>query len=207
MVPDRAGRDLFTVRPPWASVPASVRERLTDLVGSPTIGWIDVHGGMSPGPAARLILADGRRVFVKGGSAMVGPRSHRLHVREAEVLGRLPPTVPAARLLAVVRTREWIVLATTCVDGRSTGTPWTAAAVRAVADACAQVAAHPAPASAPGYTDRYEGLDGWASLASGRSTTGLDAWDARHAESFAELTTGWRDWIGGDSLVHHETIR
>jgi hypothetical protein len=46
--------------------PASVRDRLTDLVGSPVTGWTDLHGGMSPGPAARLTLGDGRRVFVKG---------------------------------------------------------------------------------------------------------------------------------------------
>lgn len=204
MAPDRTGPDLFTARPSWASVPGSVRQRLTDVLGSPTIGWTDLHGGMSPGPAARLTLADGRRVFVKGGSATVGPRSHRLHVREAEVLGCLPPTVPAAQLLAVVRTREWIVLATTWVDGPSTGAPWTAPAVRAVADACALVAAHPAPPSMPRCADRYEGLDGWASLASGQPTTDLDAWDTRHAERLAELATGWREWIDGGSLAHHD---
>ncbi len=222
MPPDRPGPDLFTVRPSWASVPASVRDRLTDLVGSPTIGWTDLHGGMSPGPAARLTLADGRRAFAKGGSAIVSSRSHRLHLREAEVLGGLAPTVPAPRLLAVVRTREWIVLATTWVDGPSTGAPWTSAAVGAVAAACAQVAAHPAPASTPRCADRYEGLDGWASLASGEPSADVghckarddwkardgwtvrDAWEARHAERFADLATGWREWIGGDSLVHHD---
>ena len=44
------------------------------------------------------------------------------------------------------------------------------AAVRAVADACAQVAAHPAPPSTPRCADRYDGLDGWASLASGEAS-------------------------------------
>jgi hypothetical protein len=222
MPPEGTGRDLFTVRPSWASVPTSVRDRLTDLVGSPAIGSTDLHGGMSPGPAARLTLADGRRVFVKGGSAIVSSRSHRLHVQEAEVLGGLAPTVPAARLLGVVRTHEWIVLATTWIDGPSTGAPWTSPAVRAVAEACAQIATHPAPPLTLRCADRYAGLDGWASLASGGPGAGVgswktrdardarhgwiagDAWEARHAERFAELATGWRDWIGGDSLAHHD---
>ena len=126
------------------------------------------------------------------------------------MLGGLAPTVPAAPLLAVVRTREWIVLATTWVDGSSAGAPWTGPAIRAVAEACAQIAAHPAPASTPRCADHYAGLDGWASLASGERSAGVglgkarDAWEARHAERFAELATGWRDWIGGDSLVHHD---
>ena len=191
-------------------MPASVRDRLTDVIGSPTIGWTDLHGGMSPGPAARLSLGDGRRVFVKGGSAIVSSRSHRLHVREAEVLAGLAPTVPAARLLAVVRTGEWIVLATTWVDGSSTGALWTEPSIRSVAEACAQVAAHPAPASTSPCADRYDGLDGWASLAAGEPSADVglgrapDAWETRHAERFAEFATGWRDWISGDSLVHHD---
>ena len=121
------------------------------------------------------------------------------------MLDRLPPTVPAPRLLAVARTSEWIVLATTWVDGPTAGAPWTESAVRAVADACERVAAHPALASTPRFADRYNGMDGWASLAASHPTGDhLDAWESRHVEQFADATARWRDWIDCDSLVHHD---
>jgi hypothetical protein len=184
-------RDAFTARPSWSTVPAPVRARLTELIGSPTVSWLDLHGGISPGPAARLTLADGRCVFVKGGSAPVGPRSHQLHVMEADVLAGLPPTVPAARLLAVARTSDWIVLATTWIDGPTAGEPWTESAVRAVAEACELVAAHPAAASTPGF-DRYDGHVGGPGHAT-EAAMRLLATEPSEASRFVVAVAGmWR---------------
>jgi hypothetical protein len=53
----------FTPRAPWAETPEPVR--IAVALGAAIAGHTDLHGGMSPGPAAGLRLAVGRQVFVK----------------------------------------------------------------------------------------------------------------------------------------------
>ncbi|MCC3772865.1 hypothetical protein K6I34_006802, partial [Streptomyces sp. UNOC14_S4] len=57
------------LRRPWTEVPAHLRAALEETLGSPVTTAVTRAGGFSPGVAARLELADGRRVFVKA----VGP--------------------------------------------------------------------------------------------------------------------------------------
>ena len=50
----------FTERPSWATAPGAVRRRVETICASPVSHSADIHGGMSPGPAAILSLADAR---------------------------------------------------------------------------------------------------------------------------------------------------
>ncbi|HEX2773647.1 MAG TPA: hypothetical protein VHN18_14620, partial [Micromonosporaceae bacterium] len=93
---------IFPVRPSWSQAPSDLRRRVSGALGTNEVGVLDVRGGMSPGPAGVLLLADGSHAFVKAVSAEVNPQSHELYQWEAAILAHLPATVPAPRLLAVV---------------------------------------------------------------------------------------------------------
>ena len=75
----------FTRRLPWASLDVTVRavveETVLASVGSAIQDARDVHGGMSPGPAAVLTTADGQQVFVKITSSELNERSYELYGR------------------------------------------------------------------------------------------------------------------------------
>jgi hypothetical protein len=82
--------------------------------------------GFSPGAAARLRTAAGRRVFVKA----AGPEPNELtpiaHRREAKVAAALPDEAPVPRLLRSHDEGEggWVVLVFEDVEGRNPTVPW-----------------------------------------------------------------------------------
>lgn len=61
-----AGMALREAKPGWREVPAAVRARTGELLGSPVARAARVYGGYAPSATFRLRLADGRRAFFKG---------------------------------------------------------------------------------------------------------------------------------------------
>jgi hypothetical protein len=74
----------------WQEMPERVRGGVVERVGACVVEAESQEGGFSPGVAARLLLDDGRRVFVKA----VGPRPNleapSVHRRESMVAVRDP---------------------------------------------------------------------------------------------------------------------
>jgi aminoglycoside phosphotransferase (APT) family kinase protein len=192
----------FTTRPPWQTVPTRLASAVQECVGSPIIAFCDVHGGMTPGPAATLSLGNGASVFVKATSRKVNPRSYELYQQEAAVLRAMPAQVPAARLRAAIELDDWIALVTDRVPGNVAGPPWTAASIAAVATACTATASMTAPAGVPPVLARLPDLDGWAKLAA--QPRDLTGWETRHVDRLAAATSGWRTWTGGRMLTHQD---
>lgn len=190
----------FTPRAPWADTPPPVRAAVERSLGSPITGHTDLHGGMSPGPAAGLRLADGRRVFVKAVSARVRAHNHAMILQESAILDALPPTVPAPRRLATVEHGPWVAMATTWAPGAAT-TAWTDTSIAAVARACRTASAHRAPALLPPVAERIFHFDGWSRLAA--TDTG-DDWEKAYAGPAATMVAGWQRWTAGDALVHRD---
>ncbi|MBB4752897.1 phosphotransferase [Actinoplanes lobatus] len=164
------------------------------------VGHTDLHGGMSPGPAAGLRLADGRRVFVKAVSAEVRAHNHRMIAQESAVLDVLPMSVPAPRRLATVEHGPWIAMATTWAAGE-TAELWTDASIAAVAEACRTASGHPAPGALPPVAERVFDFDGWARLL---EIGPGGVWEAAYVEPAAEVVAGWERWTAGDALVHRD---
>lgn len=177
-----------------------LRAAVSEALGSAIVGHRDLHGGMSPGPAAALELADGRRVFAKAISSEVRAHNHMLLHRESAVLDALPKTVPAARRLATVEWGSWVALVTTWVDGTFNG-PWTDESIKAVVRACRIVGEHRAPNVLRPVVERIFDFDGWERvLALGPA----DDWEAEYAGRAAEVVAGWERWTSGDALVHRD---
>jgi aminoglycoside phosphotransferase (APT) family kinase protein len=198
----------FTPRLPWTSLDATVRaaveEAVRARVGSSIQAARDVHGGMSPGPAAVLTTTDGHQVFVKITSSELNQRSFQLYADEIAAYHALAHlTLPMPELLSVVEHGAWIGLVLTAARGVVPGPPWDAYAVDDVAGACRQVGTVQAPEGLPAVLERLPSLDGWEALASGEDRP-LDEWQAVYASPCADLVRGWRSWTAGRTLAHND---
>jgi hypothetical protein len=95
------------VRLDWPGLPAEVRAAVEAACGAPVTAAQTQPGGFSPGAAARIRCADGRRWFVKAVSAEVNEDSPKMHRREARVLTALDPLIAAGQSRHRGCTRSW----------------------------------------------------------------------------------------------------
>ena len=83
----------------WTDLPRRVRSEVERWLGSEIVSAVTQPTGFSPGVAARLTAADGRRVFAKA----VGPEPNAdapaFHRREIGIAASLPDAAPSPRLL------------------------------------------------------------------------------------------------------------
>lgn len=196
----------------WHDLPAAVRDRIGEVLGSPVVGAVSQAGGYSPGSADRVVTTDGRRAFVKAASPAVNSDTPTIHRREGAITARLPAAVPAPALIGVVDDGEWIALVLEDVEARHPSTPWRARELAAVFDALQQVAAVDLPADVP-VVDLADAvardtLARWRALdpdAIPALPGGLDAWvRTRHHELTDAAAQAVAD-VRGDRLVHFDT--
>jgi Ser/Thr protein kinase RdoA (MazF antagonist) len=176
-----------------------MRRRVVDAVTQP--------GGFSPGLAARLVLEDGRRVFLKAVHEATNPDTPDIHRREARIVAALPPSAPAPRLLWTYDAGGWVALCFEDVDGRHPYEPWTEDDLALVVDALRQMADDLTPAPIdPGDTaaDGFRHtINGWQ-IARQRGETRLDDWALRHLDRLAELEAAAPQASAGDTLLHFD---
>ncbi len=106
------------VRMAYASVPAAVRRWVDDCLGSRVVQARTQRGGMSPGCAARLVAADGRRAFVKAVGPELNPQTPDLFRHEARVLSVLAAVPYRPGLLGTHDDGDWVGLLLEDVDGQ-----------------------------------------------------------------------------------------
>ncbi len=99
------------------AVPSRVRSWLEAELGGRIGSAVTQVGGMSPGPAARIVLDSGERFFVKAVGAELNPRTPRLFRHELAVLRVLPAVDYRASLVAAYDDGEWVALVLDDVDG------------------------------------------------------------------------------------------
>jgi hypothetical protein len=91
----------------WGAAPAWLREEVEARLGARVAGAVTQAGGFSPGVAARLRLADGRRVFVKAVGPepnLDSPAAHRAEARNPEASFATHPAPAGADPRAVTTT-------------------------------------------------------------------------------------------------------
>ena len=134
----------------WADMPPRVRDAVDRRLGSPVVGAVTQPTGFSPGVAARLTTADGRRYFAKAVGPEPNADSPEFHRREIAIAASLPASTPAPRLLwsydegplrnrlaregghpsptpvdARLRGQDgWVLLVFEDIDGRHPAQPW-----------------------------------------------------------------------------------
>ncbi|HEV2087587.1 MAG TPA: aminoglycoside phosphotransferase family protein [Cryptosporangiaceae bacterium] len=192
----------------WAGLPELVRRGLEGLLGGGVVEAVSQPGGFTPGLASRLVLGDGRRVFVKA----TGPDPHTYAPeklrREARIAGLLPPTLPAPRLMGIYDDGSWIAVVFEDVDGTPPAQPWHRDELDRVLAAVAAFGriADPSPVPAPPLVEDWAAdLVGWRLLAGmpvSACPDGIDPWAWRHLDRLAALESGWPDAAAGEALLH-----
>jgi aminoglycoside phosphotransferase (APT) family kinase protein len=187
-----------------------VRTEVERACGATVVEATTAPGGFSPGLAARIGCADGRRWFVKAASAQANPDTPRLHRQEARILGDLDPLImsgrlPAPRLRATVEHGSWFALILDDIDGQHPTLPWQddeAGQVLGALDKLADVLT-PAPIAAPAI-GQYLGADftGWRILAQTPGDERLDPWSRARLADLAAVEATWAAHASGTTLLH-----
>ncbi len=196
-------------RRPWDALPEAVRSAIHELLAGEVVEATSQTGGFSPGVAARVRLADGRRAFVKAVCEDWNPDSPGMLRREAAVASVLPQAAPAPRFLGRVDVAGFVALAFEDIDGRQPAIPWRPDELRAVLAAVDRLARAltPSPVAIDSLADAHaDTFGGFAELrderAQGRGGATLDPWVDRHLDRLAGMEEEWATAGAGESLIH-----
>jgi aminoglycoside phosphotransferase (APT) family kinase protein len=196
-------------RRPWTALPGAVRAAVQEYLGARVVEAVTQPGGFSPGVAARLGTADGRRAFIKAVGPEPNPDSPGIHRAEARIAAALPASAPVPRLLWSYDDGEWVALLFEDVEGRLPTLPWQPDQLRRVLEAVAElaVALTPTPVAAPPVDERMgDNFHGWRRLAGdqvdGRLLASVDGWARSRLDQLAELEDGWGRAAAGATLLH-----
>jgi hypothetical protein len=187
-------------------IPVRVRAAIEEILGSPVVTADSQPGGFSPGLAARLVLADGRRAFAKAVGVERNPDAPGFHRREIEVLGALPPDLPVPRLLGSYDDGSWVALVVEDVAGEAPAEPWRADELAGVVEAMAKLADRltPSPIEVrPVATFDEKLFRGWRTLAANPAAAApLGPAVCARLDELAAIEASWTAAAAGDSLVH-----
>jgi aminoglycoside phosphotransferase (APT) family kinase protein len=194
----------------WAELPEHVRGELEHRLESTVAEAVTQAGGFSPGVAARLRLADGRRVFVKAVSPSINPHSPGMHRREARIAASLPASVPTPRLLDVSDDGDWIALIFEDVEGTSPSTPWRRDQLDRVLAAVTQLTSllTPTPITVEPVSElMLDVFTGWHRLAAAAESgddglQGVDPWIRRHLADLVAIEQAAARATDGTTLLH-----
>jgi aminoglycoside phosphotransferase len=190
----------------WDELPTRVRSGVQSMLGAPVVAATSQPGGFSPGVAARLRLADGRRAFVKAVSAARNPDSPGMHRREAAMLAALPDAISAPRLYGCYDDGDWVALAQQDLDGGMPAIPWRAGELTRVLAAMHELAEQltPSPIDAGPVGARLaDRFDRWRWLAERPDAgVGLPAWARDNVDRLAALESQWIPAAAGTTLLH-----
>jgi aminoglycoside phosphotransferase (APT) family kinase protein len=196
----------------WEQLPASIRHALEARLGSTVTESVTQPGGFSPGVAARIRLADGRRVFLKAIGSRPNPDSPHMHRREARIAAALPTSVPTPRLLSSYDDGDWVAMVFEDVDGWTPVTPWRPDELSRVLDAITQLVESltPSPIVVETIAERlHEPFQGWRTLQSAARNkrddlSGVPDWARRNLEQLALVESEWEAASAGETLVHFD---
>ncbi|MGW6058079.1 aminoglycoside phosphotransferase family protein [Streptomyces sp. NPDC055189] len=194
----------------WRAVPLGVRNVVETRLGSPVQSAVSQRAGFSPGVAARVRLADGRRVFLKAVGPEPNPDTPGMHRAEARFTAALPAAAPVPLLLMALDFEGWVVLAFEDVDGKMPAQPWQPDELLRVLGAAADLSVllTPSPVEAPTLAERFGAkFQGWRLLAvacneGADELTWLDPWARRNLARLVEREGGWVAAAAGSGLVH-----
>ena len=193
----------------WTDLPDHIRNAIEIWLGEPVASAQSMSGGFSPGLAARLTTASGRRVFAKAVCAEPNPVAPTFHRREILVASRLPENAPTPRLRWSLDEGDdgWVVLVFDDVEGRPPAQPWIPdefnTVIAALNELTIDLTPSPVAATDVGAVATYGPLvrGNWSRLKFD-DLPGNDPWVMRNLDRLVEAEGGVGEVIGGDTLLH-----
>jgi hypothetical protein len=182
----------------WTDLPPAARAEVERLAGGAVVGAENCPDGFSPGMAARLTLAGGRRVFVKAIDATAWPGEQDAYRAEAAVSTSLPDTAPAPRCLGTYDDGRWIIIGYEHINGRPPHSPWAESDLVRVLDALDFGTAPPG-----GLARDHPRLGGWTGIDPDRLRRSVP-WAYRHLDDLIALEREGMRAAQGESFVHFD---
>jgi hypothetical protein len=193
----------------WEQLPEHVRAAIEGWLGEPVVSATTMAGGFSPGLAARLVTASGRRVFAKAVCGEPNPVAPTFHRREILVASRLPAIAPTPRLLWSLDEggEGWVVLVFEDIEGRPPAQPWVAGELDRVIDALNRLTADltPSPVAATEIGD----ISTFGPLVGGNwfrlkldDPPNIDPWVTRNLDRLIEAEERVEEASRGETLLH-----
>jgi hypothetical protein len=184
-----------------------VRAWVEHSLGSVVVSAVTQQGGFSPGTAARLVTASGRRAFVKAVGTSRNPKTpelFRLEIAAMEGIGRLPM---APELYAVYDDGDWVGMLFEDIEGRLPTHPWEQNDAERVLDALGELTdvLDPSPwPDAPVVAVRsHDFLSRWDLVL--QDGLAVPDWIEGRVEELAQLArTGVRALAEGKALAHYD---
>lgn len=127
-------------RPRWDDLPVTVHAAVEARSGARVVAATTQEAGFTPGFASRLLLEDGRRLFLKGAGPAAEAWLLATYRREARQVAALPPHDALVPDLWSVDVDGWFLAAYEDVEGRHPGRPWQGAEAATVLGALADAA-------------------------------------------------------------------
>jgi hypothetical protein len=193
--------------------PAPLRAWLTGELGAEPASWTTAVGGFSPGIAARVIAADGRRAFVKAVDSSANPDTPTLFRNEAAALRLLGSAPGAAEVLApllgVYDDGDWVALMLADVEGATPALPFIPDEVAVVGTGLERLAEFLTTvridAELPRLGSGGSLITGWRRVADGSADDPrLDPWIRAHLDLLLELAEHADTALRGDALLHFD---
>ncbi len=188
----------------WSELPPHIREATERWLGSPVVNAETQPHGFSPGVAARLVCANGRRCFVKAVGALPNPTSPAYHRREGAIVAGLPAKAPTSKLLWQHDADGWVVLVFEDIEGVHPAMPWRDGELARVLAAITDLARTltPSPVAARSASNMVAtDIRGFHRLIA-QPPQQLDAWAARHLTGLVALEADASRAIAGTTLLH-----
>ena len=198
---------------PWSELPPDLRAAIEQRLGSRVRAATDQPGGFSPGVAARLVLDDGRRAFVKAVHPARNAATPTIYRREAAVVAAMPASAPVPALRWVIDEGPdgWVVLGFDDVEGHQPTVPWRDEELDLVLAALTDLATTLTPSPVPrslvgGAEDAWDSTeDGWAGLSAlTPMRPQLDDWSRRHLDELVDLEATVGAAVQGTTLLHFD---
>ncbi len=196
----------------WEQAPQRLRDAFEAWAGSAVAEAVTQPSGFSPGVAARLRLASGRRVFVKAVGPDINPDSAGFHRREIRVMEHMPADAPVPPLRWSRDEGEggWVALAFEDVEGEHPRQPWDLRELDRVLDALVRLGERltPSPLPAgrvPAATGEFP-RTGWRTLRDegGRRRARLAPWFRNNLDRLAELEADAGEAVAGETLLNFD---
>lgn len=198
-------------RLPWSMLPRALSRAVEGQFGSAIASATSQPEGFSPAVAARLLLEDGRRLFLKAVGPSPNPEAPAIYRAEALIASQLPSAVPAPRLLWSFDDGEWVALVFEDIDGSTPTMPWELAELRRVLGAITELAdaLTPSPVRAPTIQSKMGRVQfhAWRDVleVGDPALELIDAvapWAAKHVDRLVALEESWEEAASGTTLVH-----
>jgi hypothetical protein len=193
------------VRMPYEELPAVVRAWVERTLGSVVVSAATQQGGFSPGVAARLTTASGRRAFLKAVGTSLNPKTPELFRQEITAMQAIGPLPMAPVLYDVYDDGDWVGLLLEDIEGRLPPHPWEQAdadrVLAAVEELSEALDPSPWPDAPVAAVRSHEFLSRWNNVLA--DNLDVPDWAVGRVEELAALArSGVRALAEGKALSH-----